>query len=516
MHKNNISSIQHNLKRNGAYFYHASTNLSSLATSKSNDAITPPSLMTSPKLEKTEEYIKSKNHNTIPSSTLSSSNAMQDARLMTDMTWLKSIAYNNGNKTTALSLSKLYKYTLNTPNIHNQRIRNAQFLHRELQVRVADRALDLLTLPNRLSSTRAIKDVAFKYIQLLKQITECPVPKTIEEERHFTVVVSEMVLDRTSIPHGIAKGMQSLKDKRREKLLDSARLQQVEDALYRFFTARVGLRFLMEHHILTADTPQATLLRKQHTCHLDDECTLSPPKYLDNHQYVGVIENNCNPVLEIEQVVKQVTRSCISSHGIAPPIELIDCTSSSNTPFCYVPHHLRYMVAELLKNSCRATIRHHLNTSQKMDPIKIIIVKGKEDVTIKIADRGGGISRSKLRDVWTFTKSTLNTTHDDFHAAADDIREFGLPLARIYARYFGGDITLKSCEGVGLDAYLYLPVLGDSCENLPEQVATSPGNLDSNTLSHYNDGDDIQIEKVDTNSNSHHWKSIDELCQRAL
>merc|ERR1712157_75133 len=121
-------------------------------------------------------------------------------------------------------------------------------------------------------------------------------------------------------------------------------------------------------------------------------------------------------------------------------------------------------------------------------PIKIVVVKGKEDVTIKVADRGGGVSRSQLKDIWTFTKSTLyHSQHDNNYKkdfcnnllSGTDIRHFGLPLARIYARYFGGEITLKSCEGVGLDAYLYLPVLGEACENLPKKVAISPGNLDS-------------------------------------
>jgi len=34
-------------------------------------------------------------------------------------------------------------------------------------------------------------------------------------------------------------------------------------------------------------------------------------------------------------------------------------------------------------------------------------------------------------------------------------------------------------EGYGVDAYLYLPVLGDACENLPERVQKSPANHDS-------------------------------------
>ncbi len=39
--------------------------------------------------------------------------------------------------------------------------------------------------------------------------------------------------------------------------------------------------------------------------------------------------------------------------------------------------------------------------------------------------------------------------------------------------------TITSIEGHGVNAYLYLPVLGVACENLPQQVVRSPGNLDS-------------------------------------
>jgi hypothetical protein len=113
-----------------------------------------------------------------------------------------------------------------------------------------------------------------------------------------------------------------------------------------------------------------------------------------------------------------------------------------------------------------------------------VLVKGKEDITIKIADRGGGIPRSKIANIWKFAHSTAapDESKSDFgndHATGTKIRGFGLPLARIYARYLGGELTLKSMEGYGLDAYLHLPRLGNSCENLPARVTSSPGELDS-------------------------------------
>jgi len=98
--------------------------------------------------------------------------------------------------------------------------------------------------------------------------------------------------------------------------------------------------------------------------------------------------------------------------------------------------------------------------------------------------------RSVTKRIWTFAHSTLSKerrAHEDGYDFGRDefsgghIRGFGLPLTRIYARYFGGEVTIKSIEGYGVDAYLYLPVLGVACENLPQRVIRSPGNMDSST-----------------------------------
>lgn len=121
----------------------------------------------------------------------------------------------------------------------------------------------------------------------------------------------------------------------------------------------------------------------------------------------------------------------------------------------------------------------------QMPQIRVVVVKGKEDITIKVADRGGGIPRSQMSNILRFAQSTAEEKESEYEFGMDEVtgtklRGFGLPLARIYARYFGGELTLKSMEGYGLDAYLQLPRLGDSCENLPLPVKFSPGQLNSN------------------------------------
>eukprot|EP00565_Helicotheca_tamesis_P000403 CAMPEP_0185741544 /NCGR_PEP_ID=MMETSP1171-20130828/39017_1 /TAXON_ID=374046 /ORGANISM="Helicotheca tamensis, Strain CCMP826" /LENGTH=468 /DNA_ID=CAMNT_0028413523 /DNA_START=429 /DNA_END=1835 /DNA_ORIENTATION=- len=414
-----------------------------------------------------------------------------------------------------------------------QRLRNAQFLHRELPIRLAQRAVDLLTLPHGLNKTSEVRGVANVYLSYVQKFFDRKQPQNEQEEQEFTNMLESLVLDQISIPLAIAGGVRTLKDVRREDL-DVRRLQELEDALYRFFTARVGLRFLTEHHILSS--PYRKIASKE------DELKRrigSVIDHDDNPEFLGCIQKDCDTVKEVKRVADKITRRCKECYGIAPEIEIIDTTdeSNANLEFTYVPHHLRHMLAELLKNSCRATVTRYLkesasaegeqansvlasshgkymsSTAPTLAPIRVIVTKGAEDVSIKIADQGGGVPRSAIKDMWTFahfTQDDHQETHENNTEFENDeitggrnIRGFGLPLARIYARYFGGELTLKSMEGYGVDAYLHLPVLGSACENLPERVIKSPGNLDSSARSKDKDADDISTKERAPDSLTH-------------
>lgn len=393
---------------------------------------------------------------------------------------------------TPLKLSDMYKHGTSTDPL--QRLRNAQFLYQELPVRIAQRAVDLLDLPHGLSNVEPIQQVALIYLKFLKQFQDIPMPKDAPSEAAFTDMLQSFVLDRTSIPVRIAHGVHAWwlssssyenDAQNQEHALD--RLNEMEEALNRFFTARVGLRFLTEHYVLSSNRESAKALR--------NVTSLFP---VSEDSMRGCIQENCNVAHEVRRVADLVIQQTKAHYQMAPVIEIVDCTNqpqkhegdTSTQNFTYVPHHLHYMVAELLKNSCRATIRRYQEVKSRGDPqatlskIRVIIVKGEEDVTIKVADKGGGIPRSLMNKIWKFAHSTASEDElrTDFGTdiSGARIRGFGLPLARIYARYFGGELTLKSTEGFGLDAYLHLPRLGTNCcENLPLRVRDSPGERDS-------------------------------------
>jgi len=397
---------------------------------------------------------------------------------------------------TPLTVVDMYKYAsgnVRSKNYYPQRLRNAIFLHKELQIRIAQRAIDLLNLPHGLSKTTHVQEIAHVYLRYLRLFQDCPSPTNNEEELAFTDMLRIMVLDRSSIPMAIARGIVSLKDKRKEEL-DIQGIQELENALYRFFNARVGLRLLTEHHILSCAERQ----EENDGVRLRQTCLENVPLRREDEALLGCVKANCNPATEVQRVASQVMSYCRECYGVAPEIEILDSTPEqySNADFTFVPHHLQFMLVELLRNSCRSVVKRYMegeqdNTSNAtLPPIRVVIVKGAEDVTIKIADRGGGVPRSAIDRMWNFTHSTLSDevesnenskhTETDGCAGKSNSRGFGLPLARIYARYLGGELTVKSMEGYGVDAYLYLPMLGDAGENLPpKRVLLSPGHADS-------------------------------------
>ncbi len=135
----------------------------------------------------------------------------------------------------------------------------------------------------------------------------------------------------------------------------------------------------------------------------------------------------------------------------APKVQLV-CRDDLN--FMYVPGHLSHMLFETLKNSLRAVVDLHGPDKAEFPVTKVIVAEGKEDITIKISDEGGGIPRSSIPLVWTYMYTTVDQTpnidptynQSDFKAPMAGFG-YGLPISRLYARYFGGDLKLISMEG---------------------------------------------------------------------
>lgn len=106
---------------------------------------------------------------------------------------------------------------------------------------------------------------------------------------------------------------------------------------------------------------------------------------------------------------------CEMSLGVAPKVQL-DGHTDLTLP--YFPTHVHYILLELLKNSGRATVEHHgAKREADLPPIRITLARGREDVTIRVAGRGGGIARSEMKKVFRYSLSPGATTRPPIAAS---------------------------------------------------------------------------------------------------
>ena len=73
--------------------------------------------------------------------------------------------------------------------------------------------------------------------------------------------------------------------------------------------------------------------------------------------------------------------------------------------------------------------------------------------------------------IWSYTYTTAAPAvlAPDSTMQSAPIAGFGhgLPLSRLYARFWGGDLQVKCMEGFGTDAFIHLSKLGTKNETLP-------------------------------------------------
>lgn len=329
--------------------------------------------------------------------------------------------------TTPVSLRQLYEFARAAD--EKVYVQAAKFLHHEMPIRLAKKVKELESMPGGLTSTTSIQIVRDWYIQSFIEITEMPVPANISDEQRFCDMITRMKDRHRNQVQVMARGIHEYM--RRSGCRDLS--PEVQHFLDGFFLSRIGIRFLLGQHIAT---------------------------HQNREGWVGIICAQTSPLEVAEEAAANAANICRRTYGDPPEVRFLGRT---NLRFKYIPSHLHHMFFELFKNSFRATVE--TNRGKKLPPVQVVIAGGQEDISVRISDQGGGIPRSGIDRIWSYTYTTAQPLHDLI--ADEDIMAgfgFGLPLTRLYAKYFGGNLQILSLEGYGTDAYLHLNRLGTSME----------------------------------------------------
>lgn len=318
----------------------------------------------------------------------------------------------------------------------------------------------LRSLPFGLSTCERVVQAAESYTAHAEQMYSHPKPTDLESKASFDRLLRDTQPVLLAVPGLIGEALAARKipdddDEMREQQ------RQIDAHLDAFFLSRIGQRFLIEHYLA---------------------CNISVPGFS------GIIQTNCSPVKVVERAAAEASFLCGARLGVAPAVEVRGDASST---FTYVPAHIYFVASELIKNACAATVRFHTDNNSRsggapsagLPPVKVIVVCGEHDVTIKVEDQGGGIPRSRLADVWSYrgtkgfgAQCAAVPVGSDLIRAPEAAKGLGLALSRLHCKFFGGTLHLTPMEGYGTDAHAKLNRLGDdNCENLSAAVGQSFG-----------------------------------------
>lgn len=312
------------------------------------------------------------------------------------------------------------------------------FLRQELPVRLANIMKEFRLLPDHLTDMPSLKAVKDLYRQSFEELIKF---EETNDREGFTEALVRIRNRHKDVVMQTASGVMELKEAKQVNANIEANIQYFLD---RFYMSRISIRMLINQH---------TLL-------------FGPEEVHRNH--IGCIDPSCDITRVVEDAYSNARFLCDQYYMACPELRLLQHNADEGPlTVAYVPSHLYHMLFELFKNAMRAVVEHH-SAEGDLPPIHVLLVKGKEDLCIKLSDQGGGIPRSHMDLLFNYMYSTApqvsSTPGDPSPPLAG--YGYGLPLSRLYARYFQGDLTLNSAEGYGTDALIYLKAMSSEANEL--------------------------------------------------
>ncbi|KAF7295188.1 Protein-serine/threonine kinase [Mycena indigotica] len=310
----------------------------------------------------------------------------------------------------------------------------------EIPRRLAMRVHSLQSLPFIVGTNPYIANTLNAYRDSFQLLATYPPVKTLEDNKRFTLQLEALVQRHANDIPTMAKGF-----------LESAKYMsptQISNFLDGAIQNRISVRLIAEQHIAVSRA-------------LEEASTGE----------IGVVDTNLRVERMIRMCESYVAELCSATLGASPSV-VID--GEVDATFAYVPVHLEYMLTEILKNSFRATVEHH---KKALPPVRITLApdmarifsyafttaKSNDDEDAGggpyAAQHVGGLANIGGDDPHLFSEITSKGLQTGLGSIAG--LGYGLPMSKLYAKYFGGSLELVSLEGWGSDVFLKLRCLSD-------------------------------------------------------
>ncbi|KAJ2449713.1 [Pyruvate dehydrogenase (acetyl-transferring)] kinase 2, mitochondrial [Coemansia sp. RSA 2424] len=348
------------------------------------------------------------------------------------------------------------------------------------------------------------------YWRAFDEFRKFPPVKTLDDNRRFCDNVKKNLLEHSQVIPQLGMGV--------SECADLVSPDEIDRFMNQMLISRISRRTLGEQHLVLSNQFDDDLrvhlgLRPEESF---AQLGAAPRGFAT--QRIGIVRADCS----VAQIIHECAQRAASIYedayhlppGTAPQVIVeghVDAT------FMCIPAHFSYIIHELLRNSMSHVIRRfesRLDSTSAagggggdqtnwMDgpvfpPIRVTICSSHNDIVVRVSDESGGISPDVLPYIWSFTHPLKAKRLHNFHAIhrmearIDEVDSvsplvsfgFGLPMSRVYAKYWGGNVNVHSLPGYGVDAYVQLPRLGNVVENIsarrsPQTSPSSPSSSPS-------------------------------------
>jgi len=324
-------------------------------------------------------------------------------------------------------------------------IKSANYVRKEITIRLAHRIRDFQKLPFIVGTNPHIELIYRMYWDAFEKIRLYPAIKTMEDNENFCDLLKSMVDDGLLIIPELALGAIECAG-----FIAPSSFDRFMNTMLR---SRISRRVIVEQHLA---------ITTNHNAIWDEE------------GYIGIIFTRCCAREIAEKCVSLATQHALKAHGQATQV-IIDGSERNEAIFAYIPEHIEYILYELLTNAIRQSV---FNGDTKSRPVRLTVSQNSTDILFRVSDNAGGIPNEIFKNLWSYSH-----TPDEFENfkkikkmdASMAEREqqthgeklgFGLPMSKVYAEYWGGELSVMTMDGFGTDAYVRIPRLGNQAENL--------------------------------------------------
>ena len=267
-------------------------------------------------------------------------------------------------------------YSSITADKKHDALRSAQYLHRELPIRVAHRIAGFRMLPFIVGCNPTILAVHELYIRAFHILNDFPEILSHEDVLKYDQILKTLLEDHKDVIGSLAQGFKECK----KHVADDSVISSFLD---RTLTSRLGIRMLVTHHLL-----------------------------LQEHKpgFIGLVNLGMSLRDLCQKWINFVRELSEDKYGHCPQIKI---SGHVGVHFPYIEMPLDYILPELLKNAIRATIENNPNVRDSNLPaIHVVLASNKEDFIIKISDRGGGIAHDLVDKVTQYNFTTAEESTD--------------------------------------------------------------------------------------------------------